>query len=174
MKNMSAWTGVALCQAPRMSLWLPIGFQASPWFCVLGHLPHGCPSFSGHLTLLTPTLLQSGDLLPADGLFIQGNDLKIDESSLTGESDQVRKSVDKDPMLLSGELQLTVPMRPVPTHHGEVGVVPGSRVDGRISPLCANHPFPKQAHIMPAMQSHGLAWKLPQQTSECLTPARRF
>ncbi|XP_035132179.1 plasma membrane calcium-transporting ATPase 2 isoform X2 [Callithrix jacchus] len=43
-----------------------------------------------------------GDLLPADGLFIQGNDLKIDESSLTGESDQVRKSVDKDPMLLSG------------------------------------------------------------------------
>lgn len=45
-----------------------------------------------------------GDLLPADGLFIQGNDLKIDESSLTGESDQVRKSVDKDPMLLSGKL----------------------------------------------------------------------
>ncbi|XP_053150614.1 plasma membrane calcium-transporting ATPase 2 isoform X17 [Hemicordylus capensis] len=43
-----------------------------------------------------------GDLLPADGVFIQGNDLKIDESSLTGESDQVRKSVDKDPMLLSG------------------------------------------------------------------------
>ncbi|XP_074862296.1 plasma membrane calcium-transporting ATPase 2 isoform X10 [Carettochelys insculpta] len=43
-----------------------------------------------------------GDLLPADGIFIQGNDLKIDESSLTGESDQVRKSIDKDPMLLSG------------------------------------------------------------------------
>ncbi|XP_060544356.1 plasma membrane calcium-transporting ATPase 2 isoform X6 [Pantherophis guttatus] len=43
-----------------------------------------------------------GDLLPTDGVFIQGNDLKIDESSLTGESDQVRKSVDKDPMLLSG------------------------------------------------------------------------
>lgn len=54
------------------------------------------------LTLL-PFLLP-GDLLPADGLFIQGNDLKIDESSLTGESDQVRKSVDKDPMLLSGEM----------------------------------------------------------------------
>ncbi|KAM9576765.1 plasma membrane calcium-transporting ATPase 3 isoform 1-T1 [Trichechus inunguis] len=43
-----------------------------------------------------------GDLLPADGVLIQGNDLKIDESSLTGESDHVRKSVDKDPMLLSG------------------------------------------------------------------------
>ncbi|XP_050952332.1 plasma membrane calcium-transporting ATPase 3b isoform X4 [Labeo rohita] len=43
-----------------------------------------------------------GDLLPADGVLIQGNDLKIDESSLTGESDHVRKSADKDPMLLSG------------------------------------------------------------------------
>uniref|UniRef100_A0A4W4ENI4 Calcium-transporting ATPase n=1 Tax=Electrophorus electricus TaxID=8005 RepID=A0A4W4ENI4_ELEEL len=43
-----------------------------------------------------------GDLLPTDGVLIQGNDLKIDESSLTGESDHVRKSVDKDPMLLSG------------------------------------------------------------------------
>lgn len=46
-----------------------------------------------------------GDLLPADGVLIQGNDLKIDESSLTGESDHVRKSADKDPMLLSGEGQ---------------------------------------------------------------------
>ncbi|KAF7707590.1 plasma membrane calcium-transporting ATPase 1-like [Silurus meridionalis] len=43
-----------------------------------------------------------GDLLPADGILIQGNDLKIDESSLTGESDHVRKAIDKDPMLLSG------------------------------------------------------------------------
>ncbi|XP_037109731.1 plasma membrane calcium-transporting ATPase 1-like [Syngnathus acus] len=43
-----------------------------------------------------------GDLLPTDGILIQGNDLKMDESSLTGESDHVRKSVDKDPMLLSG------------------------------------------------------------------------
>uniref|UniRef100_A0A673HQW2 Calcium-transporting ATPase n=1 Tax=Sinocyclocheilus rhinocerous TaxID=307959 RepID=A0A673HQW2_9TELE len=43
-----------------------------------------------------------GDLLPADGILMQGNDLKIDESSLTGESDHVRKSIDKDPMLLSG------------------------------------------------------------------------
>ncbi|KAK5919519.1 hypothetical protein CgunFtcFv8_023407 [Champsocephalus gunnari] len=43
-----------------------------------------------------------GDLLPTDGVLIQGNDLKIDESSLTGESDHVKKSVDNDPMLLSG------------------------------------------------------------------------
>uniref|UniRef100_A0A8C4YH90 Calcium-transporting ATPase n=1 Tax=Gopherus evgoodei TaxID=1825980 RepID=A0A8C4YH90_9SAUR len=46
--------------------------------------------------------IKYGDLLPADGVLIQGNDLKIDESSLTGESDHVRKSVEKDPMLLSG------------------------------------------------------------------------
>uniref|UniRef100_A0A9J8DG55 Calcium-transporting ATPase n=1 Tax=Cyprinus carpio carpio TaxID=630221 RepID=A0A9J8DG55_CYPCA len=43
-----------------------------------------------------------GDLLPADGVLIQSNDLKIDESSLTGESDHVKKTVDKDPLLLSG------------------------------------------------------------------------
>ncbi|XP_056108517.1 plasma membrane calcium-transporting ATPase 2 isoform X5 [Rhinichthys klamathensis goyatoka] len=46
--------------------------------------------------------IKYGDLLPADGVLIQGNDLKIDESSLTGESDHVRKAADKDPMLLSG------------------------------------------------------------------------
>ncbi|XP_075434503.1 plasma membrane calcium-transporting ATPase 3 isoform X8 [Ascaphus truei] len=46
--------------------------------------------------------IKYGDLLPADGVLIQGNDLKIDESSLTGESDHVRKAVEKDPMLLSG------------------------------------------------------------------------
>ena len=43
-----------------------------------------------------------GDLLPADGIILQSNDLKIDESSLTGESDQVKKGKDEDPMLLSG------------------------------------------------------------------------
>jgi len=47
-------------------------------------------------------LVKYGDLLPADGLIMQSNDLKVDESSLTGESDQVNKGVDKDPMVLSG------------------------------------------------------------------------
>ncbi|KAE9553498.1 hypothetical protein FO519_003290 [Halicephalobus sp. NKZ332] len=46
--------------------------------------------------------IKYGDLLPADGVLIQSNDLKIDESSLTGESDLIKKSVDHDPMLLSG------------------------------------------------------------------------
>ena len=43
-----------------------------------------------------------GDLLPADGIVIQSNDLKVDESALTGESDLVKKSDSGDPMLLSG------------------------------------------------------------------------
>ncbi|XP_069400630.1 plasma membrane calcium-transporting ATPase 4-like isoform X1 [Ovis canadensis] len=46
--------------------------------------------------------IKYGDLLPADGILIQGNDLKIDESSLTGESDHVKKSLERDPILLSG------------------------------------------------------------------------
>uniref|UniRef100_A0A6Q2Y7P8 Calcium-transporting ATPase n=1 Tax=Esox lucius TaxID=8010 RepID=A0A6Q2Y7P8_ESOLU len=46
--------------------------------------------------------IKYGDLLPTDGVLIQGNDLKIDESSLTGESDHVKKTLDRDPMLLSG------------------------------------------------------------------------
>ena len=51
------------------------------------------------------TMCFSGDLLPADGVLIQGNDLKIDESSLTGESDHVKKTQEKDPMLLSGNMK---------------------------------------------------------------------
>lgn len=47
-------------------------------------------------------LVKYGDLLPADGIIIQSNDLKVDESSLTGESDHVKKGEHLDPMLLSG------------------------------------------------------------------------
>jgi len=46
--------------------------------------------------------VMTGDLLPADGVIIQCNDLKVDESSLTGESDHVKKGENTDPMLLSG------------------------------------------------------------------------
>ncbi|XP_075967840.1 plasma membrane calcium-transporting ATPase 1 isoform X1 [Anarhichas minor] len=46
--------------------------------------------------------IKYGDLLPTDGILIQGNDLQIDESSLTGESDHVKKTQEKDPMMLSG------------------------------------------------------------------------
>ncbi|XP_020289547.1 plasma membrane calcium-transporting ATPase 2 isoform X4 [Pseudomyrmex gracilis] len=46
--------------------------------------------------------IKYGDLLPADGILIQSNDLKVDESSLTGESDHVKKGESFDPMILSG------------------------------------------------------------------------
>lgn len=61
-----------------------------------------CSVLSAQLWDSHIAFLCEGDLLPTDGILVQGNDLKIDESSLTGESDHVRKSVDKDPMLLSG------------------------------------------------------------------------
>jgi len=43
-----------------------------------------------------------GDLLPADGILVHSNDLKVDESSLTGESDHVKKGITRDPQLLGG------------------------------------------------------------------------
>uniref|UniRef100_H2Z407 Calcium-transporting ATPase n=1 Tax=Ciona savignyi TaxID=51511 RepID=H2Z407_CIOSA len=48
------------------------------------------------------TQVKYGDLLPADGIIIQSNDLKVDESSLTGESDHVKKGLAVDPFMLAG------------------------------------------------------------------------
>ena len=42
-----------------------------------------------------------GHLVPADGVVVESNDLKIDESSLTGETDLIKKSIER-PMLFSG------------------------------------------------------------------------
>lgn len=61
--------------------------------------------------------LEPGDLVPVDGIFIQGHDLKCDESSATGESDALKKTAgdtvfdaildgetldDLDPFIISG------------------------------------------------------------------------
>ena len=51
---------------------------------------------------LRSIILFSGDMIPADGIIIHSNDLKVDESSLTGESDHVKKGQFTDPILLSG------------------------------------------------------------------------
>ncbi|KAL1460917.1 hypothetical protein WDU94_012853 [Cyamophila willieti] len=48
--------------------------------------------------------IKYGDVLHADGILIQSNELSIDESSLTGESDHVKKGEQTDVMLLSGTL----------------------------------------------------------------------
>ncbi|XP_028102904.1 calcium-transporting ATPase 10, plasma membrane-type-like isoform X2 [Camellia sinensis] len=45
--------------------------------------------------------LKIGDQVPADGIFISGHSLAIDESSMTGESKIVQKG-SKDPFLMSG------------------------------------------------------------------------
>ncbi|CAF3983316.1 unnamed protein product, partial [Rotaria sp. Silwood2] len=46
--------------------------------------------------------IKYGDLIPADGIIVQSSDLKIDESSLTGETDSVKKGEAEDVRLLSG------------------------------------------------------------------------
>ncbi|KAI0173172.1 plasma membrane calcium-transporting ATPase [Hypoxylon sp. FL1284] len=61
--------------------------------------------------------LEPGDLIPVDGIFINGHDLKCDESSATGESDAIKKTPgeqvtallesganpkDLDPFIISG------------------------------------------------------------------------
>ncbi|KAG2381575.1 hypothetical protein C9374_005959 [Naegleria lovaniensis] len=46
--------------------------------------------------------IDQGDCIPADGLFIEGHDLKIDESSMTGETRLIPKSSEKAPFLFSG------------------------------------------------------------------------
>jgi Ca2+ transporting ATPase len=57
--------------------------------------------FNGDIVVGDICQLKYGDMIPADGLLVQNNDLKIDESSLTGESDLVKKR-DDDPFILSG------------------------------------------------------------------------
>ncbi|GMJ02636.1 auto-inhibited Ca2+ ATPase 13 [Hibiscus trionum] len=46
--------------------------------------------------------LKIGDQVPADGLFIDGHSLQVDESSMTGESDHVEVNGSRNPFLLSG------------------------------------------------------------------------
>ncbi|RLN26801.1 hypothetical protein BBJ28_00015004 [Nothophytophthora sp. Chile5] len=46
-------------------------------------------------------ILETGDKVPADAVLINGSDLKCNESSLTGEPDDVSKTLKKDPFLLS-------------------------------------------------------------------------
>lgn len=46
--------------------------------------------------------LKIGDQIPADGLFLDGHSLKVDESSMTGESDHVEINERNSPFLFSG------------------------------------------------------------------------
>ncbi|EOY05827.1 Autoinhibited calcium ATPase [Theobroma cacao] len=46
--------------------------------------------------------LKIGDQVPADGLFLDGHSLQVDESSMTGESDHVEVNRSQNPFLYSG------------------------------------------------------------------------
>ncbi|CAL8989555.1 unnamed protein product [Prunus brigantina] len=46
--------------------------------------------------------LKIGDRVPADGLFLDGHSLQVDESSMTGESDHVEINQTQNPFLFSG------------------------------------------------------------------------
>lgn len=43
-----------------------------------------------------------GRTLPVDAVFVKGQDLKVDESTVTGETDIMRKDLDSDPFFISG------------------------------------------------------------------------
>ena len=45
--------------------------------------------------------ISAGDTVPADGYFLTGSNVKMDESKLTGESDQVEKNETKNPFVVS-------------------------------------------------------------------------
>lgn len=55
-------------------------------------------------------IVDTGEILPVDGIVIEASDLKADESSITGEADSIKKNVpvtyDKsekvNPFLISG------------------------------------------------------------------------
>ncbi|CAG9462723.1 unnamed protein product [Pedinophyceae sp. YPF-701] len=46
--------------------------------------------------------VEAGDVLPADGVLLEGSAIEVDEAHLTGESERVRKDVHRRPLLLSG------------------------------------------------------------------------
>ena len=46
--------------------------------------------------------LNIGDILIIDGILMSTDNLQVDESSLTGESDLIAKSMQNDPIIASG------------------------------------------------------------------------
>ncbi|KAJ6231027.1 cation transporting atpase [Anaeramoeba flamelloides] len=66
-------------------------------------------------------VLKGGDKIPADALLfteIQGGDLRINEASVTGESKDIKKSLEEDPFVKSGTLVVSGEGRAVVTGVG--------------------------------------------------------
>ena len=49
--------------------------------------------------------MADGDMAPADGLLLSGKDVVMSEAALTGESDDMKKSAQSDPFIISGTTQ---------------------------------------------------------------------
>jgi len=47
-------------------------------------------------------LLEPGDIICADGVLIENQNIRCDESSATGESDTIKKNINEDPFIISG------------------------------------------------------------------------
>jgi len=64
---------------------------------------NGAPQnvFTSNIVVGDLVLLNMGDAIPADGVYIHGTELKIDEASMTGEPMPIRKENDK-PFVLAG------------------------------------------------------------------------
>ena len=54
-----------------------------------------------HIQLLSASA-ETGVLIPADGILLRSSDLKVNESALTGESEDIVKNETSAPILLSG------------------------------------------------------------------------
>ncbi|RVX03853.1 putative calcium-transporting ATPase 13, plasma membrane-type [Vitis vinifera] len=66
--------------------------------------------------------VKSGDQVPADGLFLNGHSLQVDESSMTGKGGCVEVNSDKNPFLLSGTKVADGYARMLVTSVGKVGL----------------------------------------------------
>lgn len=47
-------------------------------------------------------MINTGDVIPADGICLESNNISCDESAMTGESQLIRKTPDKHPFMLCG------------------------------------------------------------------------
>ncbi|KAJ3365368.1 plasma membrane calcium [Allomyces arbusculus] len=67
----------------------------------------GAPAAQGQLPLIHLLVgdiihLVTGDVVPADGILLTASNCKLDESTVTGETDAVKKTLDGDRFLISG------------------------------------------------------------------------
>ncbi|XP_046853514.1 plasma membrane calcium-transporting ATPase 1-like [Xenia sp. Carnegie-2017] len=114
--------------------------------------------FNGDIVVGDICQLKYGDMIPADGLLVQNNDLKIDESSLTGESDLVRKG-DANPFILSGTKvmegsgKMIVTAVGINSRSGQILKLLVSGADKAPKPVEAKIPETEDGMLLQAMQT---------------------